>query len=219
MKNPNQLMQTLGNLPAVETAPLKIDTGTADVVNSLFKELQAIFPAWRQAWPTDEALMTAKRTWVKAFMAEGIKQIEQIRFGLQNCRKLGSDFAPSVGKFIQMCQPTPEALGIPSHGAAFAESVANAHPSMAGSREWSHQAVYHAASQCGFHALNTMKTEVSRKLFDRNYDITIRMMLACERLRNIPLALPERVSGRVTAAIGNQALADLRKSRGGYVHG
>ena len=163
--------------------------------------------------------MTAKRTLVKAFMAEGIKQIEQIRFGLQNCRKLGSDFAPSVGKFIQMCQPTPEALGIPSHEAAFAESVANAHPSMAGGREWSHQAVYHAASQCGFHALNTMKTEVSRKLFDRNYDITIRMMLAGERLRNIPLALPERVNGRVTAAIGNQALADLRKSRGGHVHG
>jgi hypothetical protein len=219
MKTPNQLMQTLGNLPAVETAPLKIDTGTTDVVNSLFKELQAIFPAWRQAWPDDEALKAAKRSWIKAFMAQGINQLGQIRYGIENCRKLQKPFAPSVGEFIAMCQPTPEALGIPSHDAAYAESVANAHPSMAGGREWSHQAVYHAASQCGFHALNTMKAEVSRKLFDRNYDITIRMMLAGERLRNIPLALPERVDGRVTAAIGKKALADLRKSRGGHAHG
>lgn len=219
MKTPNQLMQTLGNLPAVETAPLKIDTGTTDVVNSLFKELQAIFPAWRQAWPDDNALKAAKRSWIKAFMAQGINQLDQIRYGIENCRKLQKPFAPSVGEFIAMCQPTPETLGIPSHEAAYAESVANAHPSMAGGREWSHQAVYHAASQCGFHALNTMKAEVSRKLFDRNYDITIRMMLAGERLRNIPLALPDRVDGRVTAAIGNKALADLRKNRGGHAHG
>jgi hypothetical protein len=219
MKSPNQLMQAMGNLPAVETAPLKIDTGTADVVNSLFKELKAIFPAWKQAWPLDDDLKTAKRSWIKAFMAQGITRIEQIRYGIENCRKLGTDFIPSVGKFVAMCQPSPEDLGIPTHEVAYAESVANAHPSMAGSREWSHQAVYHAASQCGFSALSTMKADVSRKLFDRNYDITIQMMLKGERLRNIPLALPERVDGRVTPEIGNQALSNLRKSRGGHAHG
>ncbi|CAI8789319.1 Replication protein P [Pseudomonas sp. IT-P253] len=219
MKTPNQLMQTMGNATAVETAPLKIDTGTADVVNSLFKELKAIFPAWKQAWPLDDDLKTAKRSWIKAFVAQGITRIEQIRYGIENCRKLGTDFIPSVGKFVAMCQPSPEDLGILPHEAAYAEAIANAHPSMAGSREWSHQAVYHAASQCGFNALSTMKADISRKLFDRNYDITIQMMLAGERLRNIPLALPDRVDGRVTPEIGNQALANLRKSRGGHAHG
>ena len=219
MKPVNDLMKTMGNLPAVEVAPLRIDTGTADVVNALFKELQAIFPAWKQAWPTDEALKTAKRSWTKAFMVQGIKQIEQIRFGIENCRQVIKPFAPSVGEFIAMCQPTPEMLGIPSHEKAYAEAVSNAHPSMIGNREWSHPAVYHAASQCGFHVLSTGKAEVSRKLFDRNYDITIRMLVNGERLRNIPLALPDRVPGRTTPEVGIKALEMLRKSRGGHAHG
>ncbi|XXE61115.1 Replication protein P [Pseudomonas sp. R1-18] len=213
MRPVNELMANMGNLPAVETAPRKIDAGTAQVVNTLFRELRAIFPAWKQAWPDDDTLKAAKRSWIKAFMAQGINQIEQIRYGIENCRKLQKPFAPSAGEFIALCQPTPEMLGIPSHDAAYAEAVANAHPCMVGSRQWSHQAVYHAASQSGFHALSRLSTDASRKLFDRNYDITIRMVLDGKPLRNIPLALPSRADGRMTPEIGNKALAELRKGR------
>lgn len=219
MKPVNHLMASMGNLPAEVAAPKQLDQGSARVVNALFRELKSIFPAWKQAWPLDSDVADAKKSWAKAFMAAGITQIEQIRFGIENCRALGSDFIPSVGKFIQMCQPTPEMLGIPSHDKAYAESVTNAHPSMAGSREWSHQAVYHAASQCGLHTLSTLQAEASRRLFDRNYDITIRMLVSGERLRNIPLALPGHVPGRITPEIGNKALAMLRKNRGGCAHG
>ncbi|MEG5263257.1 replication protein P [Pseudomonas sp. JDS28PS106] len=203
----------MGNLPAVDLAPRQIDEGTAAVVNALFRELQAIFPAWKQAWPDDDALKAAKRSWIKAFMSQGITQIEQIRHGIEACRALQKPFAPSAGEFIALCQPTPEMLGIPSHDAAYAEAVANAHPCMVGSRHWSHQAVYHAASQSGFHPLSRLPADASRKLFDRNYDITIRMILDGKPLRNIPLALPSRVDGRMTPEIGNKALAELRKGR------
>lgn len=64
--------------PASSAIPKTLPPGTIDVVNALFKELQAIFPAWKQAWPDDDALKAAKRSWTKAFIVEGINQLEQI---------------------------------------------------------------------------------------------------------------------------------------------
>jgi len=215
MKSATSMLQTLPNLPPSEVAPLKADAGTVQVINALFRELMAIFPAWKQAWPDQEAISAAKVTWTKAFMAEKITRIEQIRFGIEQCRKLGTDFAPSVGRFIAMCQPTPEMLGIPPLAAAHREACRNAHPAMAGKGNWSHDAVWHAAKECGFQNLNRLETSLSLKLFDRNYTITIRRMIAGEPLQKMPLALPERAQGRTTPEVGNKALAELRAGRGG----
>jgi hypothetical protein len=173
----------------------------------------AIFPAWKQAWPDKEAIGAAKATWTKAFMAENITRIEQIRFGIEQCRKLGSDFAPSVGKFIKLCQPTPEMLGIPSLEKAFREACRNAHPSMAGQAKWSHQAVWHTAKECGFEPLNRLETSLAMKLFERNYVITVRRMIEGLPLQKMPLALPARAEARRTPDIGNKALAELRARR------
>lgn len=177
-RSTEQLLSTMGNLPPVALVqPKHLPPGTAEVVNALFKELQAIFPAWKQAWPDDEALKAAKRSWIKAFLAAGINQLEQIRYGLQNCRQIGGDFAPSVGKFIKWCQPTPEMLGIPSHDKAFREALENLHPSRFGARTWSHAAVRHAALQCELHNLGDLIPEKASKVFDRAYDITIRRLV------------------------------------------
>ncbi|WPN45111.1 replication protein P [Pseudomonas sp. P8_241] len=48
-----------------------------------FRQLQAIFPAWKQPAQTDAALNTVRRSWTKAFIVEGISQLEQIRFGIE----------------------------------------------------------------------------------------------------------------------------------------
>lgn len=162
---------------AVPVMPKTLPPEAVDVVNSLFRELQAIFPAWKQAWPTDEALNSAKRSWTKAFMVEGISQLEQIRFGVERCRMLGTDFMPSVGKFIKLCQPTPEMLGIPPHDKAFREALENAHPSRFGNRTWSHEAVRHAALQCEMRNLGDLEPEKASEVFDRAYDITIRLLV------------------------------------------
>ena len=111
MKTVSSVLQTLSNVPSGEVVPLKVDSGTVQVINALFRELMAIFPAWKQAWPDQEAINAAKATWTKAFMAERITKIEQIRFGIEQCRKIGSDFAPSVGKTrstscSNRCRPT-----------------------------------------------------------------------------------------------------------------
>jgi hypothetical protein len=215
MKSVASIMQNLSNVPSAEVAPLKIDAGSVQVINQLFRELMAIFPAWKQAWPDDEAIKAAKATWTKAFMAENITRIEQIRFGIEQCRKLGSDFAPSVGKFIKLCQPTPEMLGIPTLEKAFREACRNAHPSMAGQGRWSHPAVWHTAKECGFEPLNRLETSLAMKLFERNYVITCRRMIDGLPLQAMPLALPARTEARRTPDIGNQALAQLRARRAG----
>lgn len=189
-RSTEQLLSTMGNLPPVTLVqPKQLPPGTAEVVNALFKELQAIFPAWKQAWPDDEALKAAKRSWIKAFLAAGINQLEQIRYGLQNCRQIGGDFAPSVGKFIKWCQPTPEMLGIPSHDKAFREALENSHPSRFGARNWSHAAVRHAALQCEMHNLGDLIPEKASKVFDRAYDITIRRLVQGLPLEDIAVGI------------------------------
>ena len=174
------------SLPVI---PKTLSAGTIDVVNALFKELQAIFPAWKQAWPTDEALKAARRSWTKAFIVEGINQLEQIRFGIVRCRALGTDFAPSVGRFIRLCQPTPEMLGIPSHDKAFREALLNAHPGRFSNRIWSHLAVRHAALQCEIYNLGDLSPEKACEVFDRAYDITIRHLIQGLPLDDIAIGI------------------------------
>jgi hypothetical protein len=185
------LRAAVGNYqpPAMPVMPKTLPPGTIDVVNALFKELQAIFPAWKQAWPTDDALDSAKRSWIKAFIVEGITQLEQIRFGVERCRSLGTDFMPSVGRFIKLCQPTPEMLGIPPHDKAFREALENSHPSRFGDRTWSHPAVRHAALQCEMHNLGDLIPEKASEVFDRAYEITIRRLVAGLPLEDIAMGI------------------------------
>lgn len=212
--------------PTLPIIPKTLPPGTVEVVNALFKELQAIFPAWKQAWPTDEALGAAKRSWTKAFIVAGINRIEQIRFGIERCRALGTDFMPSVGKFVTLCQPTPEMLGIPPHDKAFREALLNLHPARITSREWSHPAVRHAALQCEMHNLADLISEKAIKVFDRSYDITIRMLMNGLPLEDIPVGIghdsqkPESLlaqeygDARLLATMSRQAIpADGQEAR------
>lgn len=190
LRSVDSLMNTMGNLaPVIPQQPKQVDPGTADVVNALFRELQAIFPAWKQAWPDDKSLQTAKRSWLKAFIVDGITTLEQIQYGLQRARQHGGDFAPSVGKFIKWCLPTPEMLGVPPREVAFREALTNTHPSRFGAREWSHPAVRHAALQCEIDNLNDQRSDAARKVFDRAYDISIRMLMNGQPLSDIAVGI------------------------------
>jgi hypothetical protein len=86
---------------------------------------------------------------------------------------------------------------------------------MAGQGRWSHDAVWHTAKECGFESLNKLDTSLSLKLFERNYTITIRRLLAGLPLQAMPKALPARVAAKVTPEVGKDALAKLRATIGG----
>lgn len=168
MKPANQLMATMGNLPpAIHAEPLHVTTETVDVVNDLFRRLRGIFPAWRQAWPSTEALDAAKAEWIKEFADEGIRTLEQIEFGIQKCRKLKKPFAPSVGEFIAMCTPGPEDFGMPARADAWLEALMST---------YSHEGVRIAAHATGAFDLAHAQQEDKgmRARFERNYEIVLR---------------------------------------------
>lgn len=183
-------------------------------INELFKELRSIRSAWRQAWPDKETYQAAKRQWYQAFLEEGICSQGQVAFGMAQARKQPGDFIPSPGQFIDWCKPTPEALGLPPLAKAHREACRNAHPSMAGQGNWSHDAVWHAAKECGFENLNRLATELSLKLFERNYAIAVRRILAGQPLQAMPLAITRQVPSRSTPEVAREALAALRAARG-----
>lgn len=188
MKPVNQLMATMGNLPpAIHALPLHVTPQTAEVVNDLFRRLRGIFPAWRQAWPSTEALDAAKAEWIKEFADVGIRTLEQIEFGIQKCRKLKKPFAPSVGEFIAMCTPGPEDFGMPSAADAWIEALMTA---------YSHEAVKIAAEATGLFDLRAAKQEDKglRARFDRNYEIILRRAQAGQQL-----------DGRIATGIGHDS--------------
>lgn len=196
-----------------EDVRAELDRQTALVINDLFRDLRAICSGWRQAWPDKNAYRASKQQWLQAFFEAGINRPEQLQFGLMRARQLGSPFIPAPGAFIEWCQPSPEMLGLPPLDAAFRESCRNAHPSMAGRAEWSHDAVWHAAKECGFENLNQLSRDLSAKLFERNYAIATRRLAAGQPLLKMPLALPVEVKSRSTPEVGRAALAALRAAR------
>lgn len=196
-----------------------VSEATANVINGLFRELRSIFPAWKQAWPDMATYKAAKQQWMQGFLEAGICSTEQLRFGLMRARQAAKDFVPNVGVFIGWCTPTAEMLGLPKLDAAHREACRNAHPSMAGQAQWSHDAVWHTAKECGFENLNRLAHDLSIKLFERNYTITVRRVLAGLPLQKMPLALPSRSIERSAPEVGNNALAALRAMRsGGAAH-
>ena len=174
MKRVNQMVEgasralaTTQRLPAV-TEPLGVvDDQTGSIVEKIFRQLQAIFPAWKQAWPDDKALKAAQRSWTKGFMDARISNIDQVRYGIEECRRSGSPFAPSIGQFIGWCTPGPEAFGMPAISEAWMEAL------MA---TYSHEGVKIAAVATGLFDLRAAKQEDKglRQRFDHNYAVVIR---------------------------------------------
>lgn len=170
-----------------------ISEETAHVVNLLFRELKAIFPAFRQAWPTDEEFNRAKSNWIKAFQSAGIHRIEQLKFGVDKCRMSGSPFAPSVGQFISWCTPSPQDLGFPSTDEAYVLSIQmNIQFS-----EFKHNddrvdtVIRHAINQIGSTSYREMKIDNAKKTFKTYYEIALKQFMDGE-LKIIPKALPEK---------------------------
>lgn len=192
-----------------------IDSASAQVVNALFRELKAIFPAWRNAWPTTDDEGAAKRSWVKAFTAAGLRSIEQIQYGVEQCRLSGRPFMPSVGEFIAWCRPTPEQLCCPSVRTAYLQACQLAHPSA--DRSSAHPAVWHAAQEVGLYVLASLPESRSWPAFERAYSLTLGMLARGEPLREIPKALPASVSVPASPDKARSALEEIRKKLKGAV--
>lgn len=164
---------------------------TSMLVNRLFSELQAIFSAWRNTFPTDESLNHAKRSWVKGFIDADIRSLEQIRFGVKHARLSKSPYWPALGAFIEWCKPTPEDFGLPCREDAYAEAIANLGNYI--TAQWSHAAVQEAVRNTTTYVLKNKTEVVSRAEFYRNYAVLLKRVMKGESLQfDVPKVIAEK---------------------------
>ena len=192
----------------------QVDEATGAVVNDVIRELQACYTAWRQAWPDDKALNAYCKSLIKAFAEAGITTLEQVRYAMQRCRQDAADFAPSAGKLVQWCQPTPEMLGLPPLERAYAEACRNVHPCQAPTARWSQAAIYHAAVASGFSNLQLLPRDAGLKLFGRQYDAVCRRLGEGEVLAPAPVAALPAPARKSAPEVGRAALSALRARLG-----
>ena len=189
----------------VETRKIEIDPNTKGIVDNLFKKLQIIFPAFRQAWPTQQEFDRAKREWTIGFMQAGIKNVEQLKFGLKRARLSGQDFVPNVGKFIGWCTPTAEELNLPSLEKAFDEACKNSYRYEI-NKHWSHPAIYHAWKMCSSCDLSGLPKQSAFQIFEHAYSLTIKSILKGEPLKPIPQAIQHKKDSPINKEVGRSAL-------------
>lgn len=187
-KTAQQVVHTAASNPVPIGQHQAVSAETANVVNWLFVELQAVFPSWRYSYATDEALNSAKKTWIKAFIDAGINSINQIQLGLKKARASKSSYWPAVGVFIEWCKPTAEDFGLPSQEDAFREAIANLGIFI--TAKWSHPAVCDAVKQTTCYVLKNRPEKDARAVFYRNYAIMVERVRRGENLKaDIPKAI------------------------------
>ncbi|WP_144220295.1 replication protein P [Shewanella algae] len=186
----------------------------AGIINKLFAELQTCFPAWRQTFTSKADMDAAKRTWARGLLEAKITSYKQLQWGLRKALRSESPFWPSVGQFIKWCQPDPADYGLPDTRKAYLEACRNAHRlAEMTNDEWSHPAVYIALKNTGTFDIRSRKEAETWPIFQRNYEIAIRRVLAGEDLNvEIPKALPRRPAPRpVDPEVAKQHLERLKK--------
>lgn len=110
-----------------------------------------------------------------------------LRAGLKKARDFQGYF--NLPAMRELCRLTVQDLGLPDAYAAYLEAATHS-----SGHTWSHPAIYHAALETGFYELRTMTKHEAFPLFERNYEIVCRRILAGEDL-SLPIqkALPEKV--------------------------
>ncbi len=179
--------------------------GDAELINGVFEQMKAIFPAWQRAFPLPKAEAAAKKEWTKALIESGITTEQQIKFGLQQARGQNLPFFPSPGQFISWCKPTPEMFGLPSVEMALMDVARHrsTHPAVvlaARSTKWERQ---------------TLSAEEYKAVFERAYEQLVRRVMAgedlnCEVMKALPTKDQIKHSPEFYHEAGQRGLEKLR---------
>jgi hypothetical protein len=138
-----------------------------------------------------------------------INSVEMIELGLRNARAESSPFLPSPGQFCEWCKVSPADLGLPSEAEAFREARQEA-GRWCQSRQWSHEAVWIAASHTGFFDLKTVSERDSgyrdlRGVFMDKYRAVVKRALNGETFSIPPENRIERVKPKHDPAASEKA--------------
>ncbi len=105
-----QMRRVAHNLPEQYDEKPQIEQ-VAQVINSVFSQLLAAFPATTANRDQTE-MNEIRRQWVLAFRENGITTMEQVAAGMRVARRQERPFLPSPGQFVAWCKQSGGALGI-----------------------------------------------------------------------------------------------------------
>lgn len=164
-------------------------------------------------YPTPELIDGGIAVWAIGFIDAKLTA-RQVDFGI-HAANTRPGYCPDLPAFIQLCKPSPVELGMPSVEAAYREACQNAHP--ASRKDWSHKAVYHAATQVGMFELRSLDGAKTRPMFEDAYNRTVEAILHGEDIPEIPKAIADQTGKALTPEekaadreVGQRALAGLK---------
>ncbi|AMQ43074.1 hypothetical protein AMS64_12225 [Aeromonas veronii] len=186
MKPLSTVLHEIATAPTVEAITQQqrpLTDRDSKMVATLFEQLKAVFPAWKQAFPTDDHQRRALAEWTRALVDAGCTSREQLQLGMRMARSHGGDFFPSTSKFIRWCEVTPESLGLPTLDSALVEVR---------TRRYTHPAVELAAKATSWER-KTLSADAYRAVFEQAYAQLVRRMMAGEDLNaEVMKGLPTR---------------------------
>lgn len=165
-----------------------LDPHVTEVVNKLFVFFYGICRGFDKQYRDPKRLNVEKTQWIRAFMDIGFHTLEKIQLGVKKCRLESPINTPTIGQFVTWCTPSVEDLGIPNIEVAYSEACRNSNPSNT-EKKWTHDAVYHAWTMCNSFDLANLPKKSTFPIFERNYDITVKMIMRGEKPKEIPMAI------------------------------
>ncbi|MCD8547140.1 MAG: hypothetical protein LRY38_01535 [Aeromonadaceae bacterium] len=205
-------------MPTTASEPVRqapISDNDARTVAMMFEQLKIVFPAWKHAFPTEQAQRRALAEWTRALVDAGCTSREQLQLGMQVARQQTIPFFPAPGMFIQWCEMTPEALGLPTVDQALADIARHrkTHPAVvlaARATKWERQ---------------TLSADKYREVFAQAYEQLLRRVvkgedLAAEVLKGLPTQSQIQHSPEFYQQAGQRGVASLKALlRGRSVNG
>lgn len=88
---------------------LDLSSNVIQIINLLFKEFFNLFPSTYSIIKYQDNLDDAKKSWVKAFIKEGLLTHDEVVFiciikrAVEKLYSLDQPFMPSCGQFINIC--------------------------------------------------------------------------------------------------------------------
>ncbi len=181
MKHVNDLINQPSTTTHTDGQPKADSKQSEAFINQVFKEMEIICPAWRAAYKTQEQLDGAKRRWLDKFISEGINDEQLINKSLSLLEDAGSDFFPTVGKFIGLYRKAAlSRCGAPETHKAY--TILQGYLQIPQERRDPaklHPFIYHTLTQPAFDtfAFSRMPAEKAQDYFSNHYSETIDYVL------------------------------------------
>ena len=178
------------------------------LVNDAFKAICAAKPAWRKAFPDDQAIKNMKASLTKALIDSGCSDYRLIKLGVKRARLDPSPFFPSTGQFVQWCRVEPSDLGLPEAREAFLLCSSKSHAPLG--EKWPHVALYEVGRRLGWYDLRN--GDVTEKAFEKVYRAVCREVFDGQTFK-IPMPKANQLEHH-----GGQKTRTVQQTKAGKQH-